>query len=96
VRVRGRSMEPTLLDGDLLLVRWGARPRLDGLALVRLPGDRPLAVKRLVAYDAEGWWAQRDNPREGVDSWQVGAVPDADVVGQVVARVWPVRRTRRA
>ena len=23
-----------------------------------------------------GWWVERDNPAEGVDSWQVGAVPE--------------------
>ncbi|MFZ5869402.1 MAG: S24/S26 family peptidase, partial [Actinomycetota bacterium] len=47
-RVRGVSMEPTLRDGDLLLVRWGARPRPGRLAVVRLPEGRPLSVKRVV------------------------------------------------
>ena len=43
--VRGRSMEPTLRDGDRLLVRYGARTRPNALVVVRLP-DRPIAVKR--------------------------------------------------
>ncbi len=94
VVVRGRSMEPTLRDGDRLLVRWdGARLRPGGLAVVRLPGGRPLGVKRVVAREPEGWWVERDNPAEGVDSWQVGAIPEADALGVVVARVWP--RPRR-
>ena len=79
-RVRGVSMEPTLREGDLLLVRWGGRPRPGRLALVRLPGGRPLSVKRLARRVPEGWWVERDNPERGVDSWLVGAVPDDDVL----------------
>ncbi len=94
VLVRGRSMEPTLYDGDQLLVRYGARVRPGRLAVVRLPGG-PLSVKRVAFRDAAGWWVERDNPREGVDSWQVGAVPEADVVALVLARCWPVRWSGR-
>lgn len=94
VLVRGRSMEPTLYDGDQLLVLYGARPRAGRLAVVRLPGG-PLSVKRLAFPDPAGWWVERDNPREGVDSWQVGAVPEADVVAVVLVRCWPMLRRGR-
>ncbi|HEY5185887.1 MAG TPA: S24/S26 family peptidase [Actinomycetes bacterium] len=87
--VHGRSMLPTLVPGDRLVVRYGARPRPGALVVVRLPGDRPLAVKRALRPEPEGWWVERDNPSEGVDSWAVGAVPDRDVVAVVVARLWP-------
>jgi len=93
VVVRGRSMAPTLLDGDRLLVRGGraaaGRARPGRLAVVRLPGGRPLAVKRLARREDGGWWVERDNPLEGVDSWAVGAVPDADLLAIAVARLWP-------
>lgn len=92
--VRGRSMEPTLRDGDRLLVRHGADPKRGDLAVVRLP-DRPLSVKRVTRRDPDGWWVERDNPVEGVDSWLVGAIPPEDVVARVVARVWPVFRRPR-
>jgi hypothetical protein len=85
-------MEPTLYDGDHLVVVYGGRPRPGRLAVVRLPGA-PLSVKRLAFRDRGGWWVERDNPAEGVDSWQVGAVPDADVVATVLIRSWPLRRT---
>jgi len=94
VLVRGRSMEPTLYDGDHLVVLYGGRPRPGRLAVVRLPGA-PLSVKRIVFHDLAGWWVERDNPVEGVDSWQVGAVPDTDVVATVLLRSWPLRRTSR-
>ncbi|QNN51943.1 S24 family peptidase [Nocardioides mesophilus] len=86
-RVHGRSMEPTLHEGDRLVVLHGARPRVGRLAVVRLPGE-VLAVKRVTRREPSGWWVERDNPREGVDSWSVGAVPDADVLAVVLLRVW--------
>ncbi|MBT0768080.1 hypothetical protein KIH74_04050 [Kineosporia sp. J2-2] len=89
VLVGGRSMEPALRDGDRLLVHWGGRPEPGLVAVVRLPGDRPLAVKRLAFREPGGWWVERDNPAEGVDSWQVGAVPDDDVLAVVLFRIWP-------
>jgi Peptidase S24-like len=93
VLVRGRSMQPTLYDGDQLLVRHGQRPRPGRLAVVRLP-DGLLAVKRLAFRDRDGWWVERDNAAEGVDSWQVGAIPASDVVAVVLWRYWPPRRAR--
>lgn len=84
-------MEPTLCDGDRLLVRYGARPRIGGLAVVRLPDGRPIAVKRVTGHTEGGWWVERDNPATGVDSWQVGAIPDRDVLARVVLRWWPPR-----
>ena len=91
--VRGRSMRPALRDGDRLLVRHGAAPRAGDLVVVRLP-DGVVAVKRATARRDGGWWVERDNPDEGVDSWQVGAIPEADVLAVVRLRVWPVRRSR--
>jgi phage repressor protein C with HTH and peptisase S24 domain len=84
-------MEPTLRDGDRLLVRHGVPPRVGGLAIIRLP-DRPVSVKRVTRRTPAGWWVERDNPAEGVDSWLVGAVTDSDVVARVVCRLWPPRR----
>ena len=91
--VRGRSMRPTLHDGDRLLVRHGAAPRAGDLVGERLP-DGVVAVKRATMRRDGGWWVERDNPDEGVDSWQVGAIPEADVLAVVRLRVWPVRRSR--
>jgi len=93
--VHGRSMEPALHEGDRLLVLYGARPRRGKLAIVRLPNDaagapRPLAVKRLSRPDpagGDGWWVERENPREGLDSWAVGAIPADGIRGRVVLRL---------
>jgi len=96
--VRGRSMRPTLAEGDRLLVWHGGVPRAGGLAVVRLPAtlagvarqERVVAVKRVARRDGDaGWWVERDSPTEGVDSWAVGAVPDDDVLAIVLCRLWP-------
>lgn len=81
-------MAPTLRDGDLLLVRRARHARPGDVVIVDLPGGRPLAVKRLAFRDGDGWWVERDNPVEGVDSWAVGPVPPGGLHGVVVARLW--------
>jgi len=88
-------MEPTLHEGDRLLVLYGARARCGKLAIVRLPDDaagapRPLAVKRVSHRDpdgSDGWWVERDNPREGLDSWAVGAIPADGIRARVILRL---------
>lgn len=97
-------MLPTLQDGDLLVVGHGWRPRAGRLVVVELPPDRdgrprPTAVKRLSGRDpagGPGWWVERDNPVEGVDSWQVGALPPDAVRAVVLLRLPRGRRLRPA
>jgi hypothetical protein len=82
VKVRGRSMEPTLHTGDRVVVVHGAAPRLGRLAIVRLPPDdagmpRPLAIKRVTMRDPSDpsrYWVESDNrTAPGVaDSWTAG------------------------
>ena len=96
-------MEPTLHEGDLLVALWGARVRAGQVAVVRLPDDttgrpRPISVKRVTGRDpgaGDRWWLDSDNPREGVTSFDVGSVPDADVLAVVLGRVRPRPRWLR-
>ena len=94
--VRGESMEPTLRDGDVVLVRWAARVRRGDLVVVRRP-DRPqlLLVKRAWHRHPEGWWVEGDNPASSDDSWTFGPVADRLVLGRVVAGIRPLRLLRR-
>ncbi|MGN6251765.1 MAG: S24 family peptidase [Marmoricola sp.] len=90
--VRGRSMLPTLREGDRLLVRYDVLPRVGHLAVVRLP-DGVVAVKRLELVDDDGWWFSRDNPAEGLDSWSFGrASRRGEVLAAVRCRLWPAPR----
>ena len=92
--VRGRSMLPTLYDGDRLLVQHGATPRPGRLVVCRLPGPGVVAVKRATLREPGGWWVDSDNPAEGVDSSTVGTIPDEAVLAVVRLRLWPPRRAR--
>ena len=92
-------MRPTLEPGDRLLVRYAAPVAVGRLVLARFP-DGTLAVKRATARretrsGAPGWWLLSDNPEDGVDSRHLGWIADADVVGVVVARLWPRPRLAR-
>jgi type IV secretory pathway protease TraF len=92
-------MRPTLEPGDRLLIRYAARVTAGRLVLARFP-DGTLAVKRATEpretrTGAPGWWLLSDNPDEGVDSRHRGVIPEADVVGVVVARLWPRPRPGR-
>ena len=110
VRVRGRSMEPTLHTGDRLLVLRGAPPRLGRLAIVRLPDDsdgvrRPLAIKRVTMRDPADptrYWVESDNQTApGVtDSWThgIGSLAREQIRGLVLFRLpatYPGRRLAR-
>lgn len=99
VRVTGRSMLPTLRDGDLLVIDRRRAPRAGDMAVVRLPPDghgrpRPLSVKRLAHRESDGgWWIDSDNPAEGVTSFDVGALEASAVRAVVIGRLPPLRRT---
>jgi hypothetical protein len=98
--VRGPSMSPCLTDGDVVLVTFGARARVGDVVLVRWaarPGQ--LSVKRAVrpaggahrAGPAEAEWeVHGDNTFGSTDSRELGP---AVVLGVVHLRLWP--RPRR-
>jgi phage repressor protein C with HTH and peptisase S24 domain len=90
--VHGTSMSPTLEDGDLVLVDQSRSVVVGCLAVLDLP-DGTRAVKRVTRAEPGGWWVERDNPRRGVDSWSVGAIPADAVLGVVLHRLWPRPRS---
>ncbi len=81
IRVEGQSMTPTLLPGDLLLVRHRA-PVVNGAMVLATFRSRPdlLVIKRAVREQDGGWILISDNPRAGSDSRQYGV---ADVHARV-------------
>jgi len=92
-------MLPTLREGDLLLVRYGARPRPGDLVVARF-ADGTLTVKRAAeqrrtSSGAIGWWLVSDNPGEGVDSRHRGPVAEEQVLAVVRLRLWPSPRVGR-
>lgn len=93
VLVRGSSMVPALCDGDVVVVRTRAEPEVGEVVLVRWAA-RPwqLSVKRAVRREDGGWHVEGDNPFGSTDSRELGP---ARVVGVAVCRLWPKPRKLR-
>ncbi|HLX50697.1 MAG TPA: nickel-type superoxide dismutase maturation protease [Streptosporangiaceae bacterium] len=92
--VAERSMQPTLLPGDWLLIRRSRRIRPGQVVVARHPA-RPalLLVKRVIRHEPGGWWLESDSPDEGVvDSRNFGPVPPSLIEGVLLLRY---RRARR-
>lgn len=82
IRAKGDSMEPTINDGDVILVRLknGEAPR-DGLYVLRLDGG--LFVKRL-QFDLGGVRIISDNPLYQSRDLSKEELAELDLVGRVV------------
>jgi len=97
VVVSGDSMEPTLRDGDRVVVRrLGRAPRPGEVVLVPDPRapERNL-VKRIAAVRPEGLELAGDQPDRSTDSRQFGPVDPRSVEGRVFFRYAPLRRVGR-
>ena len=103
IAVRGHSMEPTLLEGDWLLVDRDAyrlhNARIGDLVVVPDPrtGADRLIVKRVAHIDPEGYLALAgDHPAHRSTDHLVQPdqilVPPAAVVGRPWFRYWPTER----
>ena len=97
VAVRGHSMEPTLFDGDWLLVDPEAyrrrSPSVGEIVVVHDPreSDRVI-VKRVVGLAGRSLQVGGDHPAHGHDAADIGLVDEAQVVGRAWFRYWPLER----
>ncbi len=86
VVVSGPSMVPTLVDGDVVLVRHGARIRPGDVVLARFASvPERFVIKRAERPVDGGWLVRSDNDAAVGDSRTHGV---AEVFGRVVLR-WP-------
>jgi nickel-type superoxide dismutase maturation protease len=84
-RVTGRSMEPTLADGDQVLVDLASGPAVGDLVVAAHPdGSGRSVVKRVQELLGGGAVVlASDNPAEGTDSRRWGPVRPSSVQGRV-------------
>ena len=95
VEVRGRSMSPTLIPGDRLLVaRMSRSPRVGDVVIALDPRDphREL-IKRVRGVTSAGVSLSGDNPTASTDARTFGPVAAEAVRWRAVARYWPPGRT---
>jgi signal peptidase I len=104
--VSGASMEPTLRDGERVLVdllSYRRRsPRPGEIVLLDGPAGSGALVKRITHGPNPGpefgrtvFLVKGDNASESLDSRAFGPVPSARIRGRVVFRYWPPGRAGR-
>jgi phage repressor protein C with HTH and peptisase S24 domain len=85
----GHSMEPTINDGDVLLVDESKIEPKDGQVFAMQSATKGTIVKRLVKSDIEGWIIRSDNPdkaRYGDEALRDGEINEVRIIGRVVWR----------
>lgn len=102
VEVQGRSMAPTLLPGEWLVVERRTyarrRPRVGEIVLAADPREpsREL-IKRVAAIDDGSAVVELagDAADSSTDSRTFGAIPVESIRWRVIGRYWPAARARR-
>ena len=97
VAVRGHSMEPTLFDGDWLLVDNNAyrtrAPRVGDVVVARDPrSSERVLVKRVIGMAGRELQVGGDHPAHREDANEIGLVAHGDVMGRAWFRYWPLSR----
>ena len=87
-------MNPSYRDGDWVLVLRSERLQPGAVAAVRDPREtRRILIKRVIRREVSSWWVAGDNPTASTDSRTFGPVPPELVVGRVLLRYYPLRRS---
>ena len=99
VQVTGRSMAPTLLPGDRLLVEsltYRSRPpRAGEIVLAADPRDDSRELIKRVASSGAALELRGDALEASTDSRTFGAVPVESVQWRALIRYWPPARVAR-
>src|SRR5687768_9427936 len=84
----GRSMNPTLKDGEVVLVDRDAEIRVDDIVVAKHPFEQGEVVKRVAQINERGdYFLIGDNLEDSTDSRHYGAVTRRYIKGKIVARL---------
>ncbi|MDR2588118.1 MAG: S26 family signal peptidase [Spirochaetales bacterium] len=102
-RVEGKSMEPALPAGSIILVNraaYGLRspwsneyllrwrlPREQEILVYKAPWDGSFKIKRCRSVSGMGVFVQGDNAPESIDSRLYGSIPVERIAGKVVLSI---------
>ena len=90
VQVKGHSMEPTIIDGETIVIDTRVT-EFDGSSIYVVRVGKHLLVKRLTLSMAGGIWVRSDNPNHGLDDREFGTA-EAESIHFVGRMVWPKYR----
>lgn len=87
--ISGDSMSPTLNEGDAVLIKPNAKPRVGDIILARHPYKTSVKiVKRVSEILPDGALILiGDNPVESTDSRSFGSISRDHIIGRVVCRI---------
>ena len=87
-------MEPTLRDGDWLLVDPDARPGMGDVVAATDPTMARLVIKRIVDIEPDGRvLLGSDSPDHA--GQRIGPLEPSQILGRAWLRYWPPRRVGR-
>lgn len=89
IYANGHSMEPTINDGDVLLIDESKIEPKDGQIFAMQSTTKGTIVKRLVKSDIDGWIIRSDNSdkaRYGDEILRDGEINEVRIIGRVVWR----------
>ena len=86
IYANGHSMEPTINDGDVLLVDESRVEPKDGQIFAMQSESKGTIVKRLVKSDFDGWIIRSDNPAYRDETLRDGEINEVRIIGRVVWR----------
>lgn len=83
-RITGKSMEPTLISGRVVVISGTRRVRAGDIVVVRHEGIEK--IKRIVTYNIDKIFVIGDNSELSTDSRHFGWLPYSVLQGKVI---WP-------
>ncbi len=87
LRVTGKSMEPTLHDGQIVLLNklayFFSLPKEKDIVALRDPRDKKILIKRIIKKEKNKFFVQGDNKAESTDSRKFGMIGKNDILGKV-------------
>ena len=87
-KVRDRSMEPSIKEGDYLIVnRWYGRLKVGDIVVLRHPAKKIAIVKRISTISSNSIYVIGDNSAFSEDSRKFGGLSRERIVGKVLLRV---------
>jgi len=87
-KIIGHSMEPTILQGQTVLVSLipylFSKPKINDIVALRERKSGKVFIKRIVKVDREKYFVSGDNKKDSMDSRRFGWINKEEIVGKVI------------
>lgn len=89
-KIQGHSMEPTILDGETVLVSsipyLFSKPKINDIVAFRKKKTGKIFIKRIADIDKGKYFVKGDNEKDSVDSRSFGWIDKKEIIGKVIYR----------